>query len=127
MDGIIITANENFLKPMGYTLDEVQGRHHNMFVEPDVRTSTEYKEFWAKPLHFHAAGGAGYAFLADRVLELDGVNPLIGARILSPLGRWQRLDAARQELMKGQLERILAKPGLSRDIFEIASKSLGKQ
>ncbi len=48
MDGIIITANENFLKPMGYTLDEVQGRHHNMFVEPDVRTSTEYKEFWAK-------------------------------------------------------------------------------
>ena len=33
MDGTIITANENFLKPMGYTLDEVQGRHHSMFVE----------------------------------------------------------------------------------------------
>ena len=78
------------------------------------------------PLHFHAAGGAGYAFLADRVLELDRVNPQIGARILAPLGRWQRLDEARQGLMKSQLERILASPGLSRDILEIASKSLGK-
>ena len=77
------------------------------------------------PLHFHHAGGAGYEFLADRVLELDRVNPQIGARILAPLGRWQRLDEARQELMKSQLERILAKPGLSRDIYEIASKSLG--
>ena len=78
------------------------------------------------PLHFHAADGAGYAFLADRVLELDRVNPQIGARILAPLGRWQRLDEARQELMKSQLERILAQPDLSRDILEIASKSLGK-
>ena len=78
------------------------------------------------PQHFHDAGGAGYAFLADRVLELDGVNPQVGARILSPLGRWQRLDESRQGLMKSQLERILAKPGLSSDILEIASKSLGK-
>ena len=73
------------------------------------------------PLHFHDIGGAGYAFLADRVLELDGVNPQIGARILAPLGRWQRLDETRQGLMKSQLERILAKPGLSSDILEIAS------
>ncbi|MCH7942477.1 MAG: aminopeptidase N [Proteobacteria bacterium] len=79
------------------------------------------------PLHFHDPGGTGYAFLADRVLELDRVNPQIGARVLAPLGRWQRLDEARQELMKGQLMRILATPGLSRDILEIASKSLGKR
>jgi methyl-accepting chemotaxis protein len=46
MDGTIITANENFLKPMGYTLDEIQGRHHSMFVEPEVRNSAEYTEFW---------------------------------------------------------------------------------
>ena len=76
------------------------------------------------PLHFHDPGGTGYAFLADRVLELDRVNPQIGARVLAPLGRWQRLDEARQELMKGQLERLLATPRLSRDILEIASKSL---
>jgi methyl-accepting chemotaxis protein len=47
MDGTIIAANDIFLNAMGYTLDEVQGRHHSMFVEPDVRTSAEYKDFWA--------------------------------------------------------------------------------
>lgn len=47
MDGTIITANDNFLVPMGYTLDEVKGRHHSMFVSPDVKASAEYKEFWA--------------------------------------------------------------------------------
>ena len=46
MDGTIITANDNFLKPLGYTLDEVQGRHHSMFVDPEYRASAEYKDFW---------------------------------------------------------------------------------
>jgi methyl-accepting chemotaxis protein len=46
MDGTIISANENFLTPMGYTLDEVQGRHHSMFVESEYAASAEYKEFW---------------------------------------------------------------------------------
>ncbi len=48
MDGTIITANENFLKPMGYTLDEVQGRHHGLFVDDEFRNSAEYREFWEK-------------------------------------------------------------------------------
>ena len=45
-DGTIITANDNFLTPMGYTLEEVQGRHHSMFVSPEYRSSAEYKDFW---------------------------------------------------------------------------------
>jgi methyl-accepting chemotaxis protein len=48
MDGTIITANDNFLAPMGYALDDVQGRHHSMFVEPEARASNEYKDFWAR-------------------------------------------------------------------------------
>jgi methyl-accepting chemotaxis protein len=48
MDGTIITANNNFLKAMGYTLDEIKGRHHGMFVDDAVRQSQEYKEFWAR-------------------------------------------------------------------------------
>lgn len=48
MDGTIISANDNFLHPMGYTLQEVQGRHHSMFVAPEVRSSDQYKEFWAQ-------------------------------------------------------------------------------
>ncbi|MBN9598684.1 MAG: PAS domain-containing methyl-accepting chemotaxis protein [Afipia sp.] len=46
LDGTVITANENFLNTMGYTLAEIQGKHHSMFVEPATRDSTAYREFW---------------------------------------------------------------------------------
>jgi methyl-accepting chemotaxis protein len=48
MDGTIVTANDNFLKTMGYTLAEIQGKHHSMFVEASERSSSGYREFWAK-------------------------------------------------------------------------------
>jgi methyl-accepting chemotaxis protein len=48
MDGTIVSANDNFLKVMGYTLDEVRGRHHGIFVEEAYRASSEYREFWAR-------------------------------------------------------------------------------
>ncbi len=46
LDGTVITANDNFLKVLGYSLDEIKGRHHSMFVEPAYRASAEYKQFW---------------------------------------------------------------------------------
>jgi methyl-accepting chemotaxis protein len=48
MDGTIVTANDNFLKALGYTLAEIQGKHHSMFVEQRERDSAAYREFWAK-------------------------------------------------------------------------------
>lgn len=48
LDGKIITANENFLSAIGYTLAEIQGQHHSMFVAPEYRASAEYRAFWAK-------------------------------------------------------------------------------
>jgi methyl-accepting chemotaxis protein len=48
MDGTIVTANENFLNAVGYSLGEIQGKHHSMFVEPSERDSAGYREFWAK-------------------------------------------------------------------------------
>ena len=47
LDGTIVTANENFLKTLGYSLSEIQGKHHSMFVEPPMRDSAAYREFWA--------------------------------------------------------------------------------
>src|SRR6202521_2129608 len=47
LDGTIVTANENFLKTLGYSLGEIQGKHHSMFVEPATRDSAAYREFWA--------------------------------------------------------------------------------
>ena len=48
MDGTILTANENFLTTLGYTLEEIKGHHHSMLVEESYRQSSDYKEFWAK-------------------------------------------------------------------------------
>jgi len=48
LDGMILSANENFLTAMGYTLEEVQGKHHSIFVETSYRNSADYKAFWAK-------------------------------------------------------------------------------
>ena len=48
MDGTIVTANENFLGAMGYRLEEVQGQHHSIFVEPEFKASNEYRQFWEK-------------------------------------------------------------------------------
>jgi methyl-accepting chemotaxis protein len=47
LDGTVVTANDNFLKTLGYTLDEIKGRHHSMFVDPAYRQSNEYSEFWS--------------------------------------------------------------------------------
>lgn len=46
MDGTIIKANENFLGAIGYSLDEIKGQHHRMFVEPNEAASPEYRQFW---------------------------------------------------------------------------------
>ncbi len=48
LDGLVITANDNFLKVLGYSLDEVRGKHHRMFVDSAFRETSEYREFWAK-------------------------------------------------------------------------------
>jgi len=48
MDGTVIAANDNFLKALGYTLDEIKGRHHSMFVEENYRQSADYAEFWTR-------------------------------------------------------------------------------
>lgn len=74
--------------------------------------------------HFHDESGAGYRFLADNVLILDSLNAQVASRMVSAFNRWRKYDAPRQQLIRGQLERILEKDGLSKDVQEIVSKSL---
>jgi len=76
------------------------------------------------PLRFHAADGSGYRFLADRVLELDPLNPQIASRMLRIMARWRRYDPPRQGLMRAELQRVLDAERVSRDVYEIAAKSL---
>lgn len=80
--------------------------------------------FTANPWAFHQIDGAGYAFVADQVIDLNARNPQVAARMVRSLIRWRRYDPVRQTLMKTQLERIAATSGLSRDVAEIVSKAL---
>ena len=82
------------------------------------------RSFSVNHVRFHAADGGGYAFLADQVLALDKLNPQVAARIARGFDRWKKFDPARQAKAKAQLERIRDAAGLSKDVSEIAAKSL---
>jgi aminopeptidase N len=75
-------------------------------------------------VRFHDPSGEGYRFLSGIIIRLDPTNGQVAARMVSPLGQWRRFDAARQDLMKQELRRIMALPGLSKNTFEMTSKSL---
>jgi aminopeptidase N len=75
-------------------------------------------------VRFHDASGEGYRLLADIVIALDASNAQTAARLVNPLGAWRRQNEARRQLMRGELERILTTPRLSRGTFEKASKGL---
>ncbi|MDX2418561.1 MAG: aminopeptidase N [Xanthomonadales bacterium] len=77
------------------------------------------------PTGFHAADGSGYTFHADRVIELDVLNPQVAARMASAFNRWKRYDENRKMLMKTQLQRIAAVDNLSSDVSEIVNNALG--
>jgi aminopeptidase N len=75
-------------------------------------------------VNFHDLSGEAYAFLADQVIALNRLNPQIAARLLTPLTRWKKYNPTRQQLMKTELERIQSDPELSKDVYEVVSKSL---
>lgn len=74
-------------------------------------------------VNFHRKDAAGYQFLANKVIELNQMNPQIAARLVIPLTRFKRMDKTRQGLMKAELERIQQQQ-LSADLFEVIEKAL---
>ncbi|MCC5956628.1 MAG: DUF3458 domain-containing protein, partial [Natronohydrobacter sp.] len=78
----------------------------------------------ANPAGFHARDGASYQLVADWLIRLDGANPQAAARVSTLFETWRRYDPARQALIRAQLERIMAHPGLSRDMGEMVGRML---
>jgi aminopeptidase N len=99
-------------------------QHPDFTMSNPNRVRALYMAFAANPQAFHAADGAGYKLIADLILELDPLNSNTAARFVPPLGRWKRMEPGRASLMKGELERIAAFPGLSRDTREQVTRSL---
>jgi len=77
------------------------------------------------PLRFHDRSGAGYRLVREVVQTLDSINPQTAARMAAAFETWRRYDASRQLLMRAELEAIVARPGLSTNLYEVATKMLG--
>lgn len=108
------------------TLARVQtlSTHELMDMRSPNRVRSLIGAFTSNQSKFHDPSGAGYKLLADFVLRLDETNPQTAARLVTGLGLWRRFDANRQNLMRTELERILAREKLSSNSYELASKAL---
>jgi aminopeptidase N len=75
-------------------------------------------------VNFHAEDGSGYQLLADKIVLLNRLNPQIASRLVAPLSKWRRYVDAQGQQMKKQLQRIMSEKDLSKDVYEVVSKSL---
>ena len=116
------------ISPLPETMAAVRAlaAHPDFDLRNPNRVRSLVGSFGFNQVRFHAADGSGYRFLADMIIRLDPANPQIAARMVSPLGQWRRFDAGRQALMKAELARIVALAGVSKNTFEMASKSLAE-
>ena len=73
---------------------------------------------------FHKLDGSGYDFAVEMAYKMDDMNPQMAAHMVKPLTRWKRFDAKRQEMMKKALEKVLEKKNLSKNVYELVTKSL---
>jgi len=108
------------------TLDQVRrlADHRDFTLANPNRARALIGSFAMNQWAFHRQGGDGYRFLADMIIAIDQVNPQVAARLVPPLGRWRRFGEDRAAPMRAELERILKARGLSKDVYEQASKSL---
>jgi aminopeptidase N len=77
------------------------------------------------PLHFHAADGSGYRWVAEQVVALDRLNPQVASRLARAFDRWKKYDAGRQAHARQALESIRAAEGLSSNVGEVVGRALG--
>ncbi len=112
--------------PRADTVDRVEAlaKHPDFTMANPNRLRALAGQFGGNHWAFHDASGRGYEFLSDMIIAADAINPQVAARLVPPFGRWRRFEAKRAELMRQALEKIVAKPELSKDVFEQVSKSL---
>ena len=104
-------------------VEELAGHPDFTLANPN-RVRSLFGAFAGNQWAFHHRSGKGYRLVADCIIALDKLNPQTAARLVPPLGRWRRFDEERAALMRGELQRILSQPGLSKDVTEQVSKSL---
>ena len=108
-------------------LDRVKAlMHHPAFslTNPNKVRALIYTFAMRNLVHFHAADGKGYAFVAEQILALDKLNPQVASRLASVFNPWKKLEPHRRTLMQQTLQSLVIQPDLSSDVYEIVSKAL---
>ena len=130
-DGNALVIDKWFSLQAGSLHPEVLSHVKELATNPDFtmtnpnRVRALYMAMAVNPTAFHDASGEGYRMIGDLIRRLDGINPQTAARFVPALGRWRRVEPVRAAMMRCELEKIAAQPGLSRDVLEQATKSLG--
>ena len=108
------------------TLQQVQTalQHPKFSLENPNKARSLIGSFSRNVPHFHAQGGSGYRFIADKVIEIDRFNPQVAARLVQAFNLCNKLEPHRRNLVKQELQRIRAQEGLSKDVGEIVGKIL---
>jgi aminopeptidase N len=91
---------------------------------PNRARSVIFSYCSANPGGFHRADAAGYVFWADRVMELDAINPQVAARLARALDRWKKLAEPYRSAAQVALQRVAAKADLSNDVREVVGRAL---
>ncbi len=99
-------------------------QHPLMSLKNPNKARTLIGVFAANPVAFNRMDGAGYRFVADRILEIDVFNPQVASRLLTAFRSWKTLEPGRRKLAREALQRIAKQEPLSRDVYEIVSKML---
>ena len=99
-------------------------KHANFSLRNPNRARSVISTFAANPAAIHRSDAAGYVFWADRVMELDAINPQVAARLARALDRWSRLAEPYRSAAREAIARVAAKSGLSKDTLEVVSRAL---
>lgn len=125
-----LVVNKWFMLQAGSTLPSTVDNVKHLMQHPAFNIKNPnnvyalVRAFGENPVAFHDKSGAGYRFIADQILALNAINPQVAAVLMQPLSRWKKINKAQQKYMLEELHRIQQAPKLSKDVYEIVTKSL---
>ena len=102
-------------------------RHPVMDMKNPNKVRAVLRSFAEGNINFHAADGSGYRFFADQIVAYDRINKEVAAQLIDPLTKWHMYEEPRAGLMKGELQRIMDTPDISKNLQEKVGKSLAFQ
>jgi aminopeptidase N len=120
--------DEQLSSPLEDTFERVLNLENSPIFDKTIPNLTRalWGSFAANAIHLHHKSGRGYHLIADKILTMDPINPQVSSQLAKAFRHFKKLNDHNRELMKIQLERIMATPDISKNLLEIVGKTLGQ-